>query len=149
MWNRTTALLALAVIASVAVGGEIYRWTDETGRVHYGDSVPEPRKSSVRIIRSGDSAADVSPHQAPESRLANDKAMKRDKDAPSGPPNLSRAPVDSPPIAKTKTNDSCAEQWRKYLDSMECFGPYKLVNGGVKAEAFQHCVEVKQPAVCE
>jgi hypothetical protein len=33
-------LLTFAVPASAAGGGEIYRWVDEEGNYHYGDSVP-------------------------------------------------------------------------------------------------------------
>lgn len=65
-----------------------------------------------------------------------------------------------PPVSSTQgsnTTDSvdadkkqrCQEQWRKYRESAACFAPYKLVNGGVKAEAFKHCTVVKQPELCE
>ena len=43
----------------------------------------------------------------------------------------------------------CEEKWREYRESEACFSPYRLVNGGVKAEAFKHCKEIKQPELCE
>lgn len=43
----------------------------------------------------------------------------------------------------------CEEKWREYRESQACFAPYRLVNGGVKAEAFKHCKDVKQPELCE
>lgn len=43
----------------------------------------------------------------------------------------------------------CKQAWEKYRESQACFAPYILVNGGVKAEAFKHCTEVKQPEFCE
>lgn len=46
------------------------------------------------------------------------------------------------------TKDKCQEEWRKYQESQACFAPYRLANGGIKAEAFQHCVELKQPEFC-
>lgn len=43
----------------------------------------------------------------------------------------------------------CREKWREYRESQACFAPYRLANGGVKAEAFKYCKEVKQPELCE
>ena len=50
-------LLALPVIAS----GQVYRWTDEAGRVHYGDKPPADRKAKAvqDRISSYDGAAQV------------------------------------------------------------------------------------------
>lgn len=45
--------------------------------------------------------------------------------------------------------ESCEERWRRYRESVACFAPYRLVNGGVKAEAYRHCKEVKQPEFCK
>lgn len=49
---------------------------------------------------------------------------------------------------KDKQNQ-CKKAWKKYKESEACFAPYKLVNCGIKAEAFKHCTEVKQPELCE
>lgn len=46
-------------------------------------------------------------------------------------------------------NSRCREQWQKYRESEACFARYKIVNGGVKAEAFEHCAVVQQPGLCE
>ncbi len=43
----------------------------------------------------------------------------------------------------------CEKKWRRYRESQACFARYRLVDGGVKAEAFKHCAEVKQPEFCE
>ena len=50
-------LLALPAIAS----GQVYRWTDEAGRVHYGDKPPADRKAKAvqDRISSYDGAAQV------------------------------------------------------------------------------------------
>ena len=46
-------------------------------------------------------------------------------------------------------NSRCREQWREYRESQACFAQYKVVNDGVKAEAFEHCPVVQQPVLCE
>jgi hypothetical protein len=40
---------------------------------------------------------------------------------------------------------ACEEQKRAYRESERCFAPYRTANGGIKAEAFQKCKEVKEP----
>jgi hypothetical protein len=46
-------------------------------------------------------------------------------------------------------NSGCREQWKQYRESEACFARYKVVGGGVKAEAFEHCPDVPQPGLCE
>ena len=40
---------------------------------------------------------------------------------------------------------ACEEQKRLYRESERCFAPYRTANGGIKAEAFQKCKEMKEP----
>jgi hypothetical protein len=51
---KTTALLCLLLSATfAAAGAEVYRWTDEQGRTHYGDSVPDRyRNGAQRVLRA-------------------------------------------------------------------------------------------------
>jgi len=42
-------LIALALMGTPAWGGEIYRWVDEAGRVHYGDRPVDDRAREVTI----------------------------------------------------------------------------------------------------
>ena len=46
--------LALATAASCAAAGELYRWVDEKGRVHYTDQPPPPKARSAERKRLGD-----------------------------------------------------------------------------------------------
>lgn len=66
------------------------------------------------------------------------------------------APISFSASSKTSSNmgtsdkkNKCKKAWKKYKESEACFAPYRLVNGGIKAEAFKHCTEVKQPELCE
>jgi Domain of unknown function (DUF4124) len=64
--NSTACVLALAAFAAAAPGvvaaGDIYRWTDEDGVVHFGDR-PSGDDSETVIALSTESA---NPGQAPE-----------------------------------------------------------------------------------
>lgn len=68
-----------------------------------------------------------------------------------GPPVESPAASVPPPdtVDIRDRKRKCREEWKKYRASQACFARYRLANGGVRAEAFQHCKEVKQPELCE
>jgi hypothetical protein len=63
------------------------------------------------------------------------------------------SPVVSAPLPEVvdirDRKKKCQEDWKRYRASQRCFARYRLANGGVRAEAFQHCKEVKQPDLCE
>ena len=67
---------ALVLIVLLAVGGnvaaQIYRWTDEQGRVHYGSQPPPGQKAdSVKEQQSGSAA---SPEMQRRQREGTDRA---------------------------------------------------------------------------
>lgn len=58
---RIPGLLILLVLASLAAGAQLYKWTDSQGRVHYGDRPPEDaKKQELKIqVRSYDGPVEV------------------------------------------------------------------------------------------
>lgn len=53
------ALLAVAgLLAAMAASGQVCRWTDSTGKVHYGDRPPDDAKARELRIQSYDGPAD-------------------------------------------------------------------------------------------
>jgi glutaredoxin len=54
------ALLAAAgLLAAMAASGQVYRWTDSTGKVHYGDRPPDEAKARELRIQSYDGPVEV------------------------------------------------------------------------------------------
>ena len=54
------ALLAVAgLLAAMAASGQVYRWTDSTGKVHYGDRPPDEAKARELRIQSYDGPVEV------------------------------------------------------------------------------------------
>lgn len=43
---------------------------------------------------------------------------------------------------------ACEARWHRFAASTACFDQYRLVGGGLRAEAFQRCTEVSQPQFC-
>jgi hypothetical protein len=39
----------------------------------------------------------------------------------------------------------CATWWRLYDESVQCFEPYRMVNGALKSEAFERCNVIAGP----
>ena len=75
--NRRSCLLLLLLALSAAspawAAGEVYKWTDEKGVVHYGDAPPEgsaATKVAVREIRAADEPAAPAEAAKPEEKPA-------------------------------------------------------------------------------
>ena len=148
MARKIALLLLLCSFSLAARADEVFKWIDENGKVHYGDTVPEKyRQESKKVDSSSPEVTDAQRHEA-EARTAQEKArldaLQKSRDA-----NADAVPyaAPSPPDAPKVVNE-CEEQMRKYLQSQECFAPYRNANGGINPEAFQRCTEVKQPRGC-
>ena len=67
--------LVLAAGACGAAAQQLYRWTDEKGRVHVTDTLPPPGAKDVRTVRSGSGSAaatDPAPSSAALTRAMNE-----------------------------------------------------------------------------
>lgn len=66
---RVITALFLALIATTALGGEVYTWKDASGKVHYSDT--PPADSNATKMRGGSSAdAPAASAPAPKKSLA-------------------------------------------------------------------------------
>lgn len=124
----------------------IYRWKDANGKVHFGDRAP-PNASRVDIRNDAPSAAET---QAAQERV---QAMQRHSDDLAAERRGQRASGEGSGQAAAKPDASpnesaCQAKWREYETSYACFNPYRLANGGVKAEAYKHCKSMPRPAPC-
>jgi hypothetical protein len=68
---------------------------------------------------------------------------------------VARTPPPTPPLklpakrpARVPDENTDCETWQRlYFESIDCFGPYRTVRGGIKPEAFERCNEVPEPPV--
>ena len=73
--TRTIFFLALAAASTAfAAGGQVYKWTDAQGVVHYSDAPPPTTQSNVQTVRvtGGDR-----PHDVPASAPAEANAAQQ------------------------------------------------------------------------
>jgi hypothetical protein len=151
MWNNTAVLLAILLVPVITYGGEIYKWTDENGQVHYGNSISKSQKSTAKEME----ANNVSISNSQYSEYINHPAHK-DKLIEATSPEADGAKADQVSSASNseaigeKANDkvSCAAKLDQFHRSQECFAPYQNVNGSFKPGAFEHCQAVKYPIEC-
>lgn len=136
-----------------ASAGNIYRWVDEKGMVHYGDTVPDQYKSTAtRKSELKDAQPTTSPGDEAAAQKARERARavleRKPEDAAPPPVN---APAAGAPAADTTdtSNLSCEQQWARYNASQGCFAPFRNADGSVRAEAYQNCTQVPQPARCD
>jgi len=131
------AFLSLSVSFS-AHATDIYRWVDDKGKVHFSDSVPEKYKRSA-------TQTDSRRYELNEAQL-RERAERASRNAVMPQSSGSLTQQGRPQAAANPPEQAdCAALRRQYLESQDCFGRFRNVNGSIKAEAFQHCTEVQDP----
>jgi Domain of unknown function (DUF4124) len=149
---RNAALGALLLLASAAIATAVYRWVDDQGKVHYSDVVPERFRSNAKPVDAPANEPTVEQQREALERARIEKARA------STPPALSSLPGASTPQASQASqpsrkrpiqipnNETDCETWQRlYMESIECFGPYRTVRGATKPEAFDVCNVVPEP----
>jgi Domain of unknown function (DUF4124) len=150
--TRTAFLMLFLLTSGVASAATVYRWVDDQGKVNYSETVPEQFRSRAKAIDA--SANQPSAAQQQESL---ERAQKDKERAAASSPDSTRQPVKSAraasaPRAFTKipsqipNEQTDCETWQRlYLESSDCFGPYRTVRGATKPEAFEYCNVVPEP----
>ena len=158
MIARVAVLVVLGWLAGSVAAAEIYKWIDEHGQTQYGNSVPKAHRSQAKAIELDPEVTDAQRDEAQarsvkERALAESMTRERQKAAQKVAPKPSVPPAPVKPVSSgpgpSDKKRQCEEDWKRYQESQACFAPYRTANGGIKAEAFQHCAELKQPAPCQ
>lgn len=149
---RTSVLAASCLMALAAVAATAYRWVDHQGQVHYSDAVPERYRSKAKpVSRIADEPTTEQKGEALQrAQSEKAKASARAISPSSSPTSAQPASTASAPSrkrpAQIPTEQTTCETWqRQYMESIDCFGPYRTVRGGIKQEAFEACNVVPEP----
>ena len=146
--NPMRLILAALALAWAGAGqaGDIYQWTDEKGRTHLSDTVPQQyRKSATRHDTRQYELTEEQRREA-DARAAREGVRQRaavqesergagERAAPAARSAASAASAGKLPAHE----DACAKAWREYREKELCFGPFRTANQGIKAEAFAIC----------
>lgn len=136
MWLcRFLAVLLCAY--SLAHANEIYRWVDESGTTNFGDSVPEKYKQSATRVNT----RQFEPTDAQRREVAERAALERARARPAQETNSAGAGQSANASAL-----DCENAHRRYQQSIDCFARYMTSSGAPRAEAFDHCTVIADPA---
>ena len=177
MIRKAAAVLLVFSACALAHAAQVYKWVDEQGQVHYGNAVPKPHQKSAQPVDTTvpvptdaerrDAAALAEREKAAAESLRRERERVRVQEAAKAAPvkaapapavkaapapALKTAPAPAPSSPTTALSDrkrQCEEELKRFRQSQDCFAPYRTANGGIRAEAFKHCVEVKMPPFCE
>lgn len=153
MLNKLIIAILLVLPCIVYAGNPIYRWVDEEGTVHYGDTVPDRYKDSAtrKPELKEHPVIDVTPTE--QQRRARERALdildvepEAETASPAAPAN---ANPPAPSVSENTQDMTCEEQWTRYNASQACFAPYRMANGAIRPDAFDNCVVIPQPRQCE
>ena len=77
----TIGLLSVAVCLSAAAQATMYRWVDDKGKVHYGDTIPAEyaKQGNVQIDKSGVVVKKIDAALTPEQIRARDEKEAKEK----------------------------------------------------------------------
>jgi hypothetical protein len=147
MIYRVASLLFFSSLSLAAYGGDVYKWTDDKGQIHYGDSIPERYAQKSKEVKLQGLDLSTAQRREAEARPARERAdglsISVREEKANGTSSRSLSLPESP---RARGDESkCRAEMRKYLESDACFARYRLANGGIKQEAYRYCTEVLQP----
>lgn len=135
-----------------ATGASVYRWVDDQGKVHYAEAVPHRYQGVAKQVGaaanepSAEQRRDALARAQQEKAKAAEMATERQR-PPAGSPGAAAAsrPVGKRPAQIPDDQTDCKTWQRLYLESIECFGPFRTVRGATRPGAFEVCNVVAEP----
>jgi TPP-dependent pyruvate/acetoin dehydrogenase alpha subunit len=134
-----------ALVVTSAIAGDVYRWTDDEGRAHVSDSVPEKYRERAKRIDVDRSKPTEQQRKDSLNRTKRDKerANAMEQSRTHGAQEAARSAASAAsgaPVTKANAKEtSCEKAQREFRESQECYAPFRTVNSGVKEEAFKQC----------
>lgn len=148
------SLLAVLLSAAPVLAAEptVFRWTDEQGKTHYAERVPEKYQKTAKPLPAGAAGPSEAQQRDALDRAASQKHRAADIEGAASKPRLPAPPspaASTPPLkrpAQVPDNQTDCPTWaRLYQESLDCFGPYRTARGATREEAFAHCTAVDAP----
>jgi hypothetical protein len=142
--------LLLSTAQSSVEAATIYRWTDDQGKTHYSEIVPEKYQKTAKALSPDTSSPTAEQQREAQERLAREKIRAAETERTSSKPGSQPVPASSTPITRRPTQvpderTDCETWARLYKESLDCFGPYRTARGATREEAFTHCTPVDEP----
>jgi len=147
--------LCLLTSASLSVAGAaVYRWVDDQGKVHYAEVVPQRYQGVAKQVGAAANEPSAERRRDALARSQQEKARAAERhrtsaNIPSAANAVSAAAASAPagkrPAQLPNDQTDCKTWQRLYMESIECFGPFRTARGATKPEAFEVCNVVAEP----
>lgn len=145
-------VVGLAAAPVSAAPATIYRWTDEHGKTHYTEQVPEQYLKTAKPVATRSAEPSVAQQREAQERAASQqrRAAAIDSAASKARSNTQPSPAASTPLVKRPAQlpnerTDCSTWARLYQESLDCFGPYRTTRGATRVEALTYCTTVDEP----
>jgi len=135
--RKTLVVLAALLLATTAVSQTVFKWTDESGVVHYGDSVPSGVESFERVGITPASPPAADPASVQAAGAPESSATEPAPEAPASP-------------ASVATPQAVSELSLQELDRL-CEDARETAIAPLRAAAIDECKAEPRsdPAYCE
>ena len=147
--------MCLLTSASLSVAGAaVYRWVDDQGKVHYAEVVPQRYQGVAKQVGAAANEPSAEQRRDALARSQQEKARAAERhrtlaNIPSAANAVSAAAASAPagkrPAQLPNDQTDCKTWQRLYMESIECFGPFRTAHGATKPEAFEVCNVVAEP----
>ncbi len=135
--------------SSPALAREIFQWVDKNGQTHLSDVVPAEYSKTAKRINSGN--FEVSPEELKAAQIRANKekefaeAARRAREGAQAKPSDKKAGQTAAPTPSKETLTTCEQKIAAFKKSEECFQPFRVKNGTVKAQAYEKCTVAPNP----
>lgn len=153
---KTLVVFSLSVLLVMSASAEMYKWVDDKGKVHFGDSVPVKYQQKADTLNTFKGPTDQQKSEAQQA-AARTKALAHEyqyrsaeKQAVETMQRAQEAEASGEKKqASSKTGKKgCAQKLKRFHDSSSCFNNYRNANGSLKAAAYKKCKNVSRPDEC-
>jgi len=151
-------VLVLTTTQTSVDAATIYRWTDDQGKTHYSEVVPDRYQKNAKPLVQDTSTPTPEQQREAQERAAKQKTQAEQAARPASKPSASASaspqsrptPSISPkkrPTQVPNAQTDCETWVRLYKESSDCFAPYRTVHGKTRGEAFKYCTAVDEPPI--
>ncbi len=145
---KVICFISLLSASTVTFSGQIFKWTDKKGEVHYSDKIPEQYKNKDENIKT-DGMSVINHDKSLNTSLTNAATQNhKPEDKEKTTDKLHRIVLNHTQT-KVKSTITCSAQWAAYNSSLQCFNAcstYTALHG--KNISKCHCTDVLRPS-CE
>jgi hypothetical protein len=143
-------LMAFLGLCNTPFAAGVYKWTDAQGRVHFSDVPPVDKGAEAQKVDVKKSELTEAQKKELAARQAKEKELLKSASGKPASSSAAQSPESAASGAKqAQGSASCEEAWKKYNESYACFDPYRMVNGRIRPEGFERCVQLPQPERCK